>query len=49
VHVAKGAGERVRSRNRGVANGVVMGFAALAIDSERFNAGFFLRLLAQHA
>lgn len=47
--MAKRAGKRVRSRNRGVAYGVLMGLAALAIDSGHFNAGSFLSLLAQHA
>ena len=31
------------------ANGVLMGLAALAIDSEHFNAESFISLLAQHA
>lgn len=47
--MAKGAGRRIRRRNRGTANGVLMGLAALANDSEHFNAGSFLSLLAQHA
>ena len=47
--MAKGAGRRIRRRNRGAANGVLMGLAALAIDSEHFNAESFISLLAQHA